>query len=366
MIRSICALFLTALLTLSPLAAMAQDAPIGALVEVEGDGALIMRAAEQGKAYPAKADDPVYANDVLQTGPGGRMLALLIDDSQFTLGENSRFKVDEYAYDDEDNTNNMARYNVLQGTFLYVSGLVAKKENPDVKIATPYGSIGIRGTTVWGGPLEDEFSVFTSEGEVTFETNRGRIRIPQGEGSVIRNINSIPERTKIWAPEKIAKATNTVGFKNVERVKQRIAIRQQAHAAMVAKHRDLMRAKRAATPGVPRAGSTKEIRPLRQNAPQGVPPAQKLQEKTPSPALKEKIREKALEEKRQDLPQKRDASTMPFPKPDGPVENIFPDNLPTDPAKRQEAIERTRLQKQQQPQQQKPAVRPRQQKHSPL
>lgn len=360
MIRSICALFLAALmLTLSPLAVMAQDAPIGALVEVEGDGALIMRAAEQGKAYPAKADDPVYANDVLQTGPGGRMLALLIDDSQFTLGENSRFKIDEYAYDDEDNTNNMARYNVLQGTFLYVSGLVAKKENPDVKIATPYGAIGIRGTTVWGGALEDEFSVFTSEGEVTFETNRGRIRIPQGEGSVIRNINSIPERTKVWAPEKIAKATSTVGFKNVERVKQRIALQQQTHAAMVARHRDLMRAKRAATPGVPRAGSTKEIRPLHKNllprdTPQTLPPMKKTEGK----AL-----EKALENARDPAAIRKNTADMPFPKPDGPVENVTPDDLPADPARRQEALERLQLQKQRQ---QQPAHPARQRKNGPL
>lgn len=212
-------------------------AAIGTIVEAEGTGNLILRAAESNKTYPAISGDLIYPNDTVQTGPAAKMLVLFMDDSRFTLGENARFRADEYVYDDLDSKVNKAHYNVLQGAFLYASGLIAKKESPNVKIQTGYGSIGIRGTTVWGGIIDSQYGVFVADGEITLETNRGRIRVGTGEGVTIRSLNSIPERPVIWGTEKVDRAKAEITLKDVEAVKGKIATSQTKHADMLIKHK---------------------------------------------------------------------------------------------------------------------------------
>ena len=212
-------------------------APIGTLIAVEGQGNLILRASGDGTAIIARADDPVYLNDVVQSGPDARVLILLLDDSRFTLGANSRLRVDQYLYNDEDPLVNRAAYSVLQGTFLYVSGLIAKRDNPDIRIVTPYGSAGIRGTTLWGGMVDDEYGVFVDDGEITFETNRGRIRLTKGEGTTIRNANAIPERPKLWAEPKVTRAKATIALTDIATIKDRVTFHQQTHMALMAQHK---------------------------------------------------------------------------------------------------------------------------------
>lgn len=361
MIRALTSFFMVAAFIFLPGLAQAQSSPIGTLIEVEGDSALVMRAAEQGKSYPAKAEMDVFIDDVLQTGIGGRMLVMLLDDSRFTLGENARLKVDEYVYDDEDNSANMARYNVLQGTFLYVSGLIAKKENPDVKIGTPYGSIGLRGTTVWGGTLDSAYSVFVDDGEVTIETNRGRIRVAKGEGTSIRNINAIPERAKTWGAGKVTRAKDTIGLRNIERVKERVAAFQNNREAMMSRYRTDIRAKRQNTPLTSRGTSTKEMRPQHQRpeTPDGEQIKNKGEKGIGAKRTEGQIRKpvapnvphiKGPDIKTPDMtPGEKtgDATQMPFPKPalnkDAEPKETMGD-LPSDPARRQEILEQRTLQ----------------------
>lgn len=229
--------------------AIAQDAAtpaaIGVVLDLEGEGNLIMRANEAGQAYPAKINDSVFMNDIIQTGPGAKALIVLVDESRFTLGENARFKIDKYVYDDENPKINHSRYSVMQGVFLYTTGLITKDvTNPDVQITTPYGSIGIRGTTVWGGPIDDDaYSVFVDSGEISFETKRGRIRVVAGEGTTIRNLNSIPERAKEWPTEKVDRAKATVSLKAVEEAKERLATFKAGQPEMLAKHKAYTREK---------------------------------------------------------------------------------------------------------------------------
>lgn len=240
------------LVTLScPVLAQEQvkEPPIGTLAEVQGEGNLIMRAAEDGKAYPAHIKDLVYRNDVLQTGPHGfpgtngkgatpdaRMLLVLIDESRFTLGDSARFKVDEYAYDDHDKTANNAVYEMLQGAFLYTSGLMTKTDDPQVKVITPYGSIGIRGTSIWGGNLGAQYGVYVDEGEVTIETKRGHVMVSAGNATSINGINAVPQKPAPLSPEIITAAKSTVALQNVDKIKLRMAEIGLTHKDMIAAH----------------------------------------------------------------------------------------------------------------------------------
>ena len=89
--------------------------------------------------------DPIYANDIIQTEAGSHFLATFLDNTQLTMSENSKIKVDQYVYD-PNTRQGSSSYRLLQGAFVYVSGLMAKKPDPNEKIETVYGCICIRGT----------------------------------------------------------------------------------------------------------------------------------------------------------------------------------------------------------------------------
>lgn len=337
-------------------------AAIGTLLEVEGEGNLIMRAAEEGKAYPAKIDDAVYQDDLIQSGPGAKILVMLIDDSRVTLGENSQLKIDEYVYDDTSDVSNKARYNVLRGAFLYTSGLIAKKPNPDVKINTAYGAIGIRGTTVWGGTLDDQYSVFVDDGEVSFETDRGRIRVMAGEGTTIRSRNSIPERARVWGPDKISNAKAKITLKDTAKIKERMAVYKQKQPEFIAKHKDAIRAKRQNK--IEQQNPRDSIKRL-DNKTRIIAPEKKTEmtpgaNTPPREAVKKQImenreeRKDMIEEKmeQRNAPQKaeikrpveqgKNVTPPAFPRPE-PIIRPNQENLPSDPAKRQEELEKRNL-----------------------
>ena len=54
-----------------------------------------------GTTTPVSLDpgDTISINDTIQTGPGGKASILFGDNTEFTLGENTKLKVDDYVYD---------------------------------------------------------------------------------------------------------------------------------------------------------------------------------------------------------------------------------------------------------------------------
>ena len=46
---------------------------------------------------------------------------------------------------------------VVKGAFLYVGGRIEGVNGAKVQIHTPVGAIGLRGTTVWGGPIDNGY-----------------------------------------------------------------------------------------------------------------------------------------------------------------------------------------------------------------
>lgn len=166
------------------------NAVIGTVLEVQGQ--VTVTDATGSRAAALNSD--IHMNDVVTTGPASHVYILLIDNTQWTLAENSKFRVDDFVFDQNDKADNMARYSVLQGAFNYVSGLVAKKANPDVNIATPVGSIGIRGTDFWGGPIDGQYGVMVNEGRVDLTTQAGAVSVAQGQGTTVANRYSKPGR----------------------------------------------------------------------------------------------------------------------------------------------------------------------------
>lgn len=223
---------------------MGTEPPIGVILAVEGEGNIVMSSAEDGKTYPMHIKDQIYRNDMIQTGPAEntRALITLIDGSRFILGSNSRFKISEYAFDDKDNTANMARYDMLQGNFLFTSGGMSQEDRSDVKILTPYGAIGVqtKETSLWGGQLGDQYGVYVDTGSVSLESRRGHIFIPSGKGTSIRGINAVAERPRELVPEVLAAAKATTNLNNTDKIKEQMAEIEKNYPAMISLHKDFI------------------------------------------------------------------------------------------------------------------------------
>ncbi len=182
--------------------------PIGQLVALEGDA---FYAGSEKKAK-IRVDDPIYFNSMIETGPKSKAMIMFIDDTQITLGENSTLKIDEYVFDPYDSSENKGRFSFAKGTFLWVSGMISKREKPDVRLDTAYGSIGIRGTVVWAGPVSDAYGVFTDEGQVHFQGEWGTADLAAGDGILV-NMGKINREKEKWEPEAITSSFERVTFK---------------------------------------------------------------------------------------------------------------------------------------------------------
>ncbi len=215
--RTLLALF--SLIFFIPAAHAAEAAQqIGTVIELEGTATRTASALIK----PLNINDAIYLNDSIRTFAGAKILILLIDDTEITLGDNSTLVLDRYIFDPDNATPPHATFNILQGSFLLVSGLVSKVAAPDMKINTSYGTIGLRGTTVWGGVLDNEYGVLVQEGEVEVTNQGGTTIIPRGQGSFMRDAREKPRPPKAWAQAKTDRAVKTILLERREMVKLKL------------------------------------------------------------------------------------------------------------------------------------------------
>jgi hypothetical protein len=91
----------------------------------------------------AKVGDLVYRGDVIETGVDGALGIAFADGSSFSVSNNARMEVNEFLYDPKGNSNSTL-LSLTKGTFTFIAGNVA--HTGDMKVDTPVGTLGIRGT----------------------------------------------------------------------------------------------------------------------------------------------------------------------------------------------------------------------------
>jgi hypothetical protein len=91
-----------------------------------------------------KVGDLVYRGDIIQTGPDGKLGVGFVDGSSFNVSANARMEVNEFVYDPRGHSNS-SLMSLTKGTFTFIAGNVA--HTGDMKVDTPIGTMGIRGTT---------------------------------------------------------------------------------------------------------------------------------------------------------------------------------------------------------------------------
>lgn len=90
-----------------------------------------------------KLGDLVYRGDIIQTGPDGKLGIGFADGSSFSVSNNARMELNEFVYDPRGHSNS-SLMSLTKGTFTFIAGEVA--HTGSMKVETPVGTMGIRGT----------------------------------------------------------------------------------------------------------------------------------------------------------------------------------------------------------------------------
>ncbi|GJD46915.1 hypothetical protein AFCDBAGC_4800 [Methylobacterium cerastii] len=202
----LCIVSLTIAMVGTGLPALAAPETIGAIEKVQADAT-----ASQGHETRALAPTgPLLFKDKLRTGPGARLEAKLEDGTVLTLGEKGRMTVDEFVYKPGYLGGAMS-VKVAQGAFLFVGGKVEGPTGGNVVIETPVGTLGVRGTTVWGGQIDKGYGVLVLDGEVEVTTNRGKVLLKKGQGTMIYG-GKAPMQAGPWPEDRTTRAVQTISF----------------------------------------------------------------------------------------------------------------------------------------------------------
>lgn len=169
--------FRTSLFVLAGLAALAAAAPLAAqavgVTAVVRNNVQVTTAARPAPHKAAVRETISIGNDIV-TGTQSMTQLLLLDRTSFTVGANSRVKIDRFVYDPRAQQSAVSA-SVAKGAFRFMSGSALNKGSERSSIRTPIATIGIRGTIV--------------EGVVGAEA----IRIAKEEVGIPRSIAADPE-----------------------------------------------------------------------------------------------------------------------------------------------------------------------------
>jgi hypothetical protein len=188
--------------------AIAQPMTVGAVDKVQAH----VDATQAGQTRALGVKSEIYFRDRCHSREGARLQATLKDSTQLTLGENATLVVDEFIYDPSSSRGALS-LRVVKGAFLYVGGQIEGVNGAKVQIRTPVGAIGLRGTTVWGGPIDKGYGVVVLNGEVTVTGRRGTVTLKQGQGTMLFG-DGKPRRAAAWPAGRMKRAVASITFGN--------------------------------------------------------------------------------------------------------------------------------------------------------
>jgi tetratricopeptide (TPR) repeat protein len=166
----------------------AEIRPIGKVVSASGSVSIqrttaVVLQANLGRNpnSAARAGDLVYQGDIVETGADGVIGVAFLDGTSLNLSRNARIELNELVYNPKTNSNSTF-FNLQKGTLTFIAGATAKIG--DMKIETPVGTMGIRGTAPRVEILEDgtvRFSTLIEE----FKRDQPNARSASGRAEVL-------------------------------------------------------------------------------------------------------------------------------------------------------------------------------------
>jgi hypothetical protein len=169
-------------------------------------------ATQAGQTRALAINSDVYFRDRCHSTAGARLQATLKDGTQLTLGENATLVVDEYIYDPLTSRGALS-LRVIKGAFLFVGGRIEGVTGAKVQINTPFAAIGVRGTTVWGSPIDNGYGIIVLSGEATVTGRKGTVTLKQGQGTMLVG-DGKPQRAAAWPAGRMKRAVASITFGN--------------------------------------------------------------------------------------------------------------------------------------------------------
>jgi hypothetical protein len=97
------------------------------------------------RPLPVAAGTKLEAGDLLSTGKDGRISVTFIDDSRFSVGPDSRIRLNKFDFDDATHKG-QSDTKVEKGSLAVVSGQIAHENPKGMTVQTPTSVLGVRGT----------------------------------------------------------------------------------------------------------------------------------------------------------------------------------------------------------------------------
>ena len=88
----------------------------------------------------------VYPGDLVETARGAQAVLVFRDESRLTLGSQTRFRLDNFVYDERNAGEGRFLASILRGSMRALTGLIARANNRNVGFGTATATIGVRGT----------------------------------------------------------------------------------------------------------------------------------------------------------------------------------------------------------------------------
>jgi len=142
--RVICILTLSTIFFLNSLTiSTAETKPVGIVKSIENSASI----RREGKILAVEDGMAVWMGDEISTDSTGSIGIIFIDDTVLSMGPESRFVMSELLFDPaEGKLSFIGR--IIQGTIAFLSGQTARLAPDSVRLETPTGMVGVRGTHI--------------------------------------------------------------------------------------------------------------------------------------------------------------------------------------------------------------------------
>jgi hypothetical protein len=191
-------------LTLAALIALVLHLPSSALAAPAGEvthlsGAVVARKAD-GQSRILSVKSNVEEGDVLATAENSYARVKFGDGTEAVLRPATQVKIDRFNFEEQKPQADGMVLSLLKGGMRAVTGLLAKRNPANMRVATPSATIGIRGTQFGVqqcssdcAGIPDGLYVDVADGVVTVTSKVGSVVVTLGEFAYVQNANSIPK-----------------------------------------------------------------------------------------------------------------------------------------------------------------------------
>ena len=138
--KTIALFALTTICAAAPAAAQQADA-IGHVQSAQGS-VVVQRGATTTSIATGGA---LYRGDIVRTGKPGSVGIVLLDDTTVSMGSESTLSLTDHTFEPKERKFSLVM-KMIKGTFVYVSGILAKLAPDSIQLSIPNASLAVRGT----------------------------------------------------------------------------------------------------------------------------------------------------------------------------------------------------------------------------